>query len=108
MAFFLWQSVDNYLNFIVLTDKLLKIYRSFIFSVNIDNSEAIEKVSTIDKVLAKYVDDYLFRKEMKHSLSTLQIKKTNNLLLTLVDNLISIFDRYEEGTTRRIYISRWI
>lgn len=92
----------------VVTDKLLKIYRQFIFSANINDDEEIEKVSYIDKILSKYVDDYLFRKEMKHSLLTLQIKKSNNVILSLVENLINIFERYEEGTTRKIYISRWI
>ena len=92
----------------LITDKLLKIYRSFIFSADINSPEQLGKVSEIDRVLAKYVDDYLFRKEMKHSLATLQIKRSNNILLSLVDSLISIFNNYEEGTTRKIYVSRWI
>ncbi len=92
----------------LITDKLLKVYRSFIFSADVNNPEEIQKVAEIDKVLAKYVDDYLFRKEMKHSLTTLQIKKTSNVLQSLVDSIISIFNKYEEGTTRRIYVSRWI
>lgn len=92
----------------LITAKLLKIYRRFIFGADISDSATINRVEEIDKVLGKYVVDYSFRKEMKHSLSNLQIKKSNNILLDLVDSLIAIFNRYEEGTTRRIYISRWI
>lgn len=92
----------------LITAKLIKIYRSFIFSADITDQATINRVEEIDKVLGKYVADYSFRKEMKNSLLRLQLKKSNNILLDLVDNLIAIFNRYEEGTTRRIYVSHWI
>ena len=31
-----------------------------------------------------------------------------NKLLAIVENLIAIFNHYEEDTTRSIYIARWI
>ena len=36
------------------------------------------------------------------------LKQDNNILRSLVDVIIKIFTNYEEYTTRKIYISRWI
>ena len=92
----------------VFTDKLIKIYRLYIFSVNPLNDEEINKVRTIDKVLAKYIDDYSFRKTMKNELIQVKFKNKENLLQNLVNSIIGIFEQYEEGSTRNIYFARWI
>lgn len=92
-----------------LTARLIKIYEKFIFGINISDNEELQTASEIDKVLAKYIDDYQFRKEMKHELLELKVSKTeSNILKSIVLGIIKIFDKYEEGATRKIYISRWI
>lgn len=92
-----------------ITEKLISIYEKFIFSIDLADKEDIKTAATIDKVLARYIDDYQFRKEMKHELFELKITgNTTNLLKTIVKGMINIFNRYEEGSTRRIYVSRWI
>ena len=63
----------------LITAKLLKIYRRVIFGADVSDRATINSVEENDKVLGKYVVDYSFRKEMKHSLSNLQIKKSNNI-----------------------------
>ena len=93
----------------VFTERLITIYEDFIFSVNIANDEEIRLITQVDKVLAKYIDDYLFRKEMKAGLMNLKVRKdVDNLLVVIVKNIIKIFERYEEDTTRKIYLARWI
>ena len=87
---------------------LIKIYREYIFSVNLLDSESINKVEQLDIVLAKYIDDYIFRKTMKYELSRIKIEDKENLLQKLINSIIGIFDKYEEGKTRNIYIARWI
>ena len=82
------------------TANLIKIYRYFVFSIT--------KVKEIDKILAKYIDDYIFRKEMKYELLKVKITKDENLLQNLINSIIGIFEQFEEGKTRKIYISRWI
>ena len=72
------------------------------------NEEELKKVNTIDKVLAKYVDDYTFRKAMKNELIQVRFKTRENLLQNLVNSIIGIFEKYEEGSTRNIYFARWI
>lgn len=92
-----------------ITDKLIKIYESFIFNIDIANVEEIKKVNKIDYVLGKYIDDYLFRRRMQTEIVNVKIKKScTNVLHAIVESIITIFNRYEEETTRNIYISRWI
>ncbi len=91
-----------------ITEKLLKIYRKFIFSIEITNTEDVKKASSIDALLAKYVDDYIFRKEIKYGITKLKFKKDENIIKSVIDSLLNIFDNYLEGTTRSIYIARWI
>lgn len=90
------------------TDSLIKIYRTFIFSVNPLNNEELLKVEEIDRVLTKYVDDYNFRKTMKFELVKVKFITKEHLLQNLVNSIIGIFEKYEEGQTRNIYIARWI
>ena len=90
------------------TASLIKIYREYIFSVNPLDSENVKKVEQIDMILAKYIDDYIFRKTMKYELSQVRITDKNDLIQKLINSILGIFDKYEEGKTRNIYIARWI
>ena len=87
---------------------LIKVYREFIFSVNPLDTDDLKKVESIDKVLAKYIDDYVFRKTMKFELSQVKFENKEDLLQRLINSILGIFDKYEEGRTRNIYIARWI
>ena len=92
----------------MFTDKLIKIYRMYIFSINPLNDEEISKIKSLDEVLAKYIDDYTFRKTMKNQLLQVKFNNRVNLLQNLVNSIIGIFEKYEEGQTRNIFIARWI
>ncbi len=91
-----------------VTKKLINIYKTFIFSVDMSEFENVKKIEELDTILSKYIDDYYFRKEMKTSLMNLRVKTGDNVLLVIVDSIIKIFKKYEDDYTRNIYISRWI
>ena len=92
-----------------ISDKLISIYEDYIFKIDIYNNEEIETVKKIDYVLGKYMDDYLFRKELYKELPQVRIKKNcTDVLKAIVESVIAIFNNYQEYSTRRIYISRWI
>ncbi len=92
-----------------VTEKLIKIYEDFIFKADLDNREEINMVKRIDYVLGKYIDDYFFRRRMQQEIFRVKVTNTcTNILKTIVENIISIFNKYEEDTKRNIYISRWI
>lgn len=92
-----------------VTEKLIKIYEDFIFKADIENVEELNMVKKIDYVLGKYIDDYLFRKRMQKEIFHVKVKSTcTNVLRSVVESIIQIFNHYEEDTVRNIYISRWI
>lgn len=92
----------------LISEKLVNIYKSYIFSINIQNNEEIERVQELDRVLSNYIADYLFRSTLQKEIITVKVKKDNNIIKNLVDIIIKIFSNYEEYTTRKIYISKWI
>lgn len=92
----------------LISEKLVSIYKNYVFSINIQNREEIEKVQELDRVLANYIHDYLFRSALQKEIVEVKVKKDNNVLKSLVDIIIKIFSHYEEYTTRKIYISKWI
>ena len=93
----------------IVTERLISIYEKFIFSwfINIYINERL--IREIDRVIGKYIDDYAFRKEMQVEIFRVKVKKTcSNILQAVVEGIIRIFEKYEEDSTRNIYISRWI
>lgn len=85
-----------------ITSKLIEMYRNFIFSVDTTIPENIKKVTELDGALNKYIDDYIFRKEVQKRYLSL------TSITSFIDSILSLFNNYEEYTTRVIYISRWI
>ena len=93
----------------LISEKLINIYRDYIFKVNVNNKEELKKAVELDFVINRYIDDYLFRKNMKTEILMVRIKKScDNILKAIVENIIHIFVKYQEETTRKIYISKWI
>lgn len=93
----------------VVTERLISIYERFIFSSDILQEENVILIREIDRVIGKYIDDYAFRKEMQVEIFRVKVKKTcSNILQAVVEGIIRIFQKYEEDSTRNIYISRWI
>ena len=88
--------------------QLIKIYKEFIFNIDINNEDEINKAKDIDVVMGKYVEDYAFRKKLQAEMHTIKVKKGNNIITTIVESIIAIFKNYELELTRKIYISKWI
>ena len=58
--------------------------------------------------MGKYVDDYLFREKLQQEILTLRVKKSNNVIRTIVEAIIEIYQQLELEKTRKIDISMWI
>ncbi len=78
------------------------------FKVDISDKREIAKLEQLDSILSKYIDDYIFRKELKSEMQKIKIRKGEDILSAIVSWIIKVFDNYEEGYTRNIYFSRWI
>lgn len=88
--------------------KLITIYEDYIFNIDEKNDTELKKIENLDKILGKYVDDYTFRKEIQSGVLNIKVKRGNDIMETIVNNLISLFENYEDGYTRNIYFARWI
>lgn len=92
-----------------LTNKIIKIYQEYIFKINIYNEEEVNEVMELDEAIGHYINDYLFRKQLKKEIVELKVKNDcRDILRYFIQAIIRIFNTYQEGTTRIIYISRWI
>ena len=92
-----------------VSSKLIKLYRNYIFNIDVNNRDDVESVQELDRVLNKYIEDYLFRKEMQKQVLTIKVQhNATNVVKEIIKSLIKIFYNYEEYTTRVIYISKWI
>lgn len=92
----------------LISEKLVNIYKNYVFSININSTEDIEKLQELDRVFGNYLRDYLFRSTLQKEIVTVRVQNDNNVLRNLVDAIIKIFSNYEEYTTRKLYISKWI
>ena len=91
-----------------LSIQLVKIYKDYIFSIDTKQIKEVENAILIDKIMAKYIDDYLFRKTLKQALMQVKVKKSSNIIETIVLSIIEIFQKVEFEQTRKIVISKWI
>lgn len=91
-----------------ITDKLISVYEDYIFNIDIKDNGSLDKIRELDLILGKYVDDYTYRKEIKKGVLNIKVARGTNILESIVDALIKLNEKYEEGYTRNIYFARWI
>ena len=98
----------NYSDSDIITAKIISIYRSYIFSLKYLDNKILNKVKELDMVVAKYLDDYYFKSELMKKFPVLEFVTDEDIVNKMVNNILDIYDKYLEGTTRKIYISKWI
>lgn len=91
-----------------LSEKLIDVYQEYVFKVDLHDKKEVSKLEQLDSILSKYIDDYIFRKELKAEMKKIRVRKDEDILSAIVNWIIKVFDNYEEGYTRNIYFSRWI
>jgi len=92
-----------------MSDKVIQIYQSFIFSINKRNKTDLKKASDLNKAIVRYFDDREFKTLLNNFLSSLKVsKKENNVIAYIASAIIKEYDKYMEGFTRNLYIPRWI
>ena len=92
-----------------MSDKIIQIYQSFIFSINIKNKSEIKKATDLNTAVVRYFDDREFRTLLNKFLSALKVsKKETNIIAYIANAIVKEYDKYMEGFTRNLYIPRWI
>ncbi len=92
-----------------ITPRMINIYHDYIFKEVELTDERIETIKNFDKAMKKYIDDYLFRKDVQSCVLNLNVSKdTVDIIKVIIDKIIDFFLNYNHYTTRIVYISRWI
>lgn len=92
-----------------VSEKLIKLYEEFVFSIDLSSSSQKTKLKTLDIIMNKYINDLSFRKELVKRIDDIRVKTSIKDSVTyIVNKIIEIFNNYEESYTRNIYIPRWI
>lgn len=92
-----------------MSDKVIQIYQSFIFSIDVKNKTEIKKVTALNNAVARYFDDREFKTFLTNFLIGLKVSKSEtNVMRFIAEAIIKQHEKYMEGFTRNLYISRWI
>lgn len=92
----------------VISERLINVYENYIFNVDINNVDNRKKIEKFDEVMYKYISDNIFRNEIKNDIKNIKLKKSDNLLESIVNAILKIFDDYYKTHLKKIPITRWI
>jgi hypothetical protein len=93
----------------IMSDKVIQVYQSYIFSINVKDKAAIKKVADLNNAVARYFDDREFKTLLTNYLMGLKVsKKETNIMAYIAEAIIHEYEKYLEGYTRNLYISKWI
>lgn len=92
-----------------MSDKVIEIYQSFIFSIDINVKEELKLITQLNKAVCRYFDDREFKKMLTLSLMALRLPKSiKDVLGAIACEIIKQYNKYMEGFTRNLYIPKWI
>lgn len=92
-----------------MTDKIITIFQSYIFRIDITDKSALKKVGMLNKAVARYIDDREFKTLLTSALTSLKVsKKETDVIGIIVKTIIDEYKKYMKGFTRNLYIPRWI
>lgn len=92
-----------------MTDKIITIFQTYIFKINIKDKNELKRVSNLNKAVARYIDDREFKTMLTNALTSLKVsKKETDVIGVIVKTILNEYDKYMEGFTRNLYIPRWI
>ena len=100
---------EEFSDYDFMTDKVIGIYQSYVFNIDIRNKDDIKSIVDLNASVARYIDDREFKTILNKFLSTLKVsKKENDVMGFIAKNIIKEYEKYMEGYTRNLYIPRWI
>lgn len=100
---------EEFSEFDVMSDKVIQVLQGFIFTVNSKNKNELKKVSALDTALTRYFDDREFKTYLTNDLISMKVPKgETNMMKFITETIIKSYDKYMEGFTRNLYISKWI
>lgn len=94
----------------LISEKLIDVYQNYIFTIDLNNKEEVEKIKKLDENMYKYISDYAFRNQIKQNISNVKVVRGENILDSLVNALLSLFETCEKKSKSfsKIVLTRWI
>ena len=81
-----------------MSDKVIEVYQSFIFSINIKSKTDLKKIKDLNDAVARYFDDREFKTILTNFLVSLKIsKKETDVIGAIANAIINEFKKYTEG-----------
>ena len=81
----------------------------YVESQSIPAKTEIKKVTALNNAVARYFDDREFKTFLTNFLIGLKVSKSEtNVMRFIAEAIIKQHEKYMEGFTRNLYISRWI
>ena len=100
---------EEFSDYDYMTDKVIGVYQSYIFSIDIRNKKDIKSIVDLNQAVARYIDDREFKTLLNKHLSSLKVsRKEENVMAYISKLIIDEYEKYMEGFTRNLYIPRWI
>ena len=88
---------------------MIRLYKDFIFGMDIVTQREKEKMVCVDNIMYKFVTDKEFRKDVVSRLSKLSVSRNVvDVVGYVMNKMIEFFEDYKDTYTRNIYIPRWI
>ena len=92
-----------------MTDKIITIFQTYIFKINIKDKNELKRVSNLNKAVLRYIDDREFKTMLTNALTSLKVsKRETDVIGVIVKTILAEYDKYMEGFTINLYIPRWI
>ena len=92
----------------LVSGKLIDIYQKYIFTIDVNSEESIKKIEKLDNLMYKYINDYGFRNQIKQNIQSVKISKSGNILDSVVNAIINLFENYDEIKFTKVELTRWI
>lgn len=93
----------------VITEKMIVLYKKYIFGQKVLDEKTIENIINLDKAMKKYIDDCLFRKDMQKCIINVKVQSgVVDYIKLFIDKIVDFFVNYSVYTTRVVYVSKWI
>ena len=93
----------------IMSDKVIQVYQNYIFSIDVKDKTAVKRVTDLNNAVARYFDDREFKTLLTNYLMGLKVsKKETNIMAYIAEAIIREYEKYLEGYTRNLYISKWI
>ena len=63
-----------------MTDKIITIFQSYIFRIDITDKSALKKVGMLNKAVARYIDDREFKTLLTSALTSLKVSDRKSVV----------------------------